>query len=134
MVHGTLHYRANLVGVFRKITGSALGLLRLPGLPTVVELGLGQLYIDRALCRIELDDIAILQQGDRTTDRRLGTNMPNAEATRRTGKATVGDERNLAPHALAIERRRRRQHLAHAGTALGPLVADDEHVAFFVFF
>jgi hypothetical protein len=32
----------------------------------------------------------------------------------------------LLAHALAVERRRGRQHLAHAGAALGAFVADHE--------
>src|SRR5665811_56128 len=60
--------------------------------------------------------------------------MPHAEAARGTGEPSVSDERNLVAHALAIERRGGRQHLAHAGAALGALVADDDDIALVIFF
>ena len=56
--------------------------------------------------------------------------MADAEPARRAGEAPVGDQRDLAAHALPVERGRRRQHFAHAGAALRPLVADHKHVAF----
>ena len=56
--------------------------------------------------------------------------MSDAEAARRAGETSVGDEGDLAAHALAVERGGRRQHLPHAGAALGALIADHEHVAF----
>src|SRR5712671_7325682 len=58
--------------------------------------------------------------------------MTDAEATRRTRKPAIGDQRHLLADPLAIERRRRRQHLAHPGTAARPLIADDDDVAFAV--
>ena len=38
-------------------------------------------------------------------------------------------ERNFLASTLAVKRRRGRQHLAHAGAAARPLVADDKHFA-----
>jgi hypothetical protein len=67
---------------------------------------------------VDLDDVAVLQQRDRAADRRLRPDMADAEAAGRAGEAAVGDQRDLAAHALAVERRRGRQHLAHAGAAL----------------
>src|SRR5579883_897369 len=55
--------------------------------------------------------------------------MADAEAARRTGEAPVGDERDLVARALAIERCRRRQHLAHAGAAARAFIADDDDLA-----
>ena len=78
------------------------------------------------------DDVAVLEQRDRPADGRLGADVADAEAARGAGEAAVGDQRDLVAHALAVERRRGRQHLAHAGAALGALVADDEDVAVLV--
>ena len=61
-----------------------------------------------------------------------GPDMADAEAARGAREAAVGDQRDLLADALAVERRRGRQHLAHAGAALGALVADDDDVAFLV--
>src|SRR6202521_1741407 len=58
--------------------------------------------------------------------------MADAKAAGGAGEAAVGDERDLAAHALAVKRRCGSEHLAHAGAAPGTLVADDKHVAFLV--
>src|SRR5512144_2346278 len=58
--------------------------------------------------------------------------MADAKAAGRAREAAVGDERHLVAHALAVERSRGREHLAHAGAAFGALVADDEHLALLV--
>src|SRR3546814_5428738 len=53
--------------------------------------------------------------------------MTDAEAARGTREAAVGDERHRLAQALAVDGGGRGQHLAHAGAALRPLVADDDH-------
>src|SRR5438477_12044774 len=58
--------------------------------------------------------------------------MADAETVRRAGEAAIGDQRDLLADPLTVECRRRRQHLAHSGSALRPLVADDDDVAFLV--
>ena len=58
--------------------------------------------------------------------------MADAEAAGRARKATVRDEGDLVAHALAVEGGGGRQHLAHAGSALRTLVADDEDVPLLV--
>src|SRR5947208_11047471 len=58
--------------------------------------------------------------------------MANAEPVRGAREAPIGDQGDLFAHALADQRAGRRQHLAHAGAALRPLVADDDDVALLV--
>ena len=58
--------------------------------------------------------------------------MADAEAARGAGEAPVGDQSHLVAGSLAVKRCRGGKHLAHAGAALGPLVADDEDVAVLV--
>src|SRR5215208_8241996 len=58
--------------------------------------------------------------------------MADAEAAGRAREATVGDESDLVAHALAVERCRRGEHLAHTGTAARPFVADHQDLAFLV--
>src|SRR6185437_12611277 len=58
--------------------------------------------------------------------------MANTKSARAAGEAAVGDERNRLAGTLTVERRRRRQHLAHAGAADRALVANDDDVAFVV--
>ena len=48
---------------------------------------------------------------------------------RRAREAPVGDQRHLVAQALADERRRDVQHLAHSRPAGWALVADHDHVA-----
>jgi hypothetical protein len=91
-----------------------------------------ELDIERAGGGVDDDHVAVAQQADRAADRRLRPDMADAEAARGAGEAAVGDQRHLVAHALAVDRRRGRQHLAHAGAALGALVADDDDVAFLV--
>src|SRR5690606_15069628 len=58
--------------------------------------------------------------------------MADAEPASSAGKAPVGDQGDLVAHALPVDSGSGRQHLAHAGPALRPLIADDEDVAFLV--
>src|SRR5258705_9037368 len=109
-----------------------VGLARLPFGSALSQLRIGQLYVKCPDVGVDLDDVAVAQQRDRAADRRFRPDMADAEAARRAGEAAVGDQRDLAAGALAIERRRGRQHLAHAGPAARPLVADDEDVALLV--
>jgi hypothetical protein len=82
-----------------------------------------------AAARVDRDAVAIAHQRNRAARRGLGTNVPHHHAARRAGKASIGQQRHLLAHALTIEERRNAQHLAHAGPATRPFVADDEHVA-----
>src|SRR5882724_9854957 len=123
---------ADLFRVFPQIAGSKTVIARLPAFFTAGEFGVGHLHFECALLGIELDDVAVLDERDRSAERGLGADMADAEAARRAREAAIGDQRHLAAHALAVERRSGGEHLAHAGAALGALVADDEHFAFLV--
>src|SRR5712691_5839653 len=123
MGDGTATRGAHLLGVFPQIARGELGLFRLPGLTALVELGLAQPDGERALLRVELDDVAVLEVRDRTAHRRFRPDMADAEAACCAGEASVRDEGDLAAHPLAVERGGRGQHLPHAGAALGALVA-----------
>src|SRR3569832_1454219 len=124
--------RTNQLGILPDRARAIFGLARCPAL-----LALGKFLVadvDRNLAghRVERDDVAILDQGDRAADRSFRPDMADAEAARCAREPPVGDERNLVAHALAVERRRGRQHFAHARAALGALVADDENLAFLI--
>src|SRR5580658_322745 len=122
--------RTDLLGVFPQISGREIRLARRPAGATPIELGGIELHVERARMGVDLDDVAIAHQRDRPADRRLRPDMADAEAARRAREPPVGNERNLAARALAVKGRGGGQHLAHAGAALGALVADHEHVAF----
>src|SRR5260221_13426403 len=105
---------------------------RLPAAFTLRQLGIAQRHVDRAGDGVDRDLVAVAQEGDRSADRRLRPDMTDAEAVRRAGEAAVGDQRHLLADALPVERRGRRQHLAHARPAARALVADHDYVAFLV--
>src|SRR5262245_40322599 len=105
---------------------------RLPCRSPLFECGRIDLEIERTVLGVHHDDIAVLNEADRAADGGLRTHMADAEAARGAREAPVGDERDLVTRALAVERSRGGQHLAHARAALGALVADDEHFAFLV--
>src|ERR1700728_4904409 len=54
--------------------------------------------------------------------------MTNDKPMAAAGEASVGDQCHLAPEAATADGAGGAQHLAHARTALGPLVAYDDHV------
>src|SRR6185437_9199153 len=119
----------DLLGVFPDIAGAVFGRARLPVLLAPRKFLGRDVDLDRAGLGVHRDHVAIAQQPDRPSDRRLRPHMADAEAARRAGETAVGDQGDLAAGALAVKRRRGREHLTHAGTALWPLVADDENVA-----
>src|SRR5712691_474006 len=133
MGDGAVDRRANLFRVFPQVAGSKIVIARLPAFFAAGELLGGQLYVERALLGVELDDVTVLHQRDRPADRGLGADMADAETARRARETAVGDQRHLAAHALAVKRRGGGEHLTHAGAALRALVADDKHFAFLVF-
>ena len=101
-----------------------------PRLAALGELGVGDRDADLALDGVDRDHVAVLDQRDRAALGGLGADVADAEAAGGAGEAAVGDQRDLLAHALAVERRGGGEHLAHAGAALGALVADDDDVAF----
>src|SRR5690606_5632624 len=58
--------------------------------------------------------------------------VADAEAACGARETPVGDQGDLVAHALAVERRRGGEHLAHAGAAARAFVADDDDLAFLV--
>ena len=102
---------------------------RFPLLSAALELGRLDEHVQAALVRVDGDAVAVLDQGDRAAVRRLGGHVADAEAVGAAGEAAVGDERTVAPAPGAGHGAGDGQHLAHAGAALGALVADDDHGA-----
>ena len=97
-----------------------------------VELGWRQFDIEGAALGIDPNDVAVLEQRDWSTDRSFGTDMADAETPGRAGEAAVGDQRNLAAHALPVKSGGGGQHLTHTGAPARTFVPNDEDVAFLV--
>src|SRR3569623_3738643 len=102
--------RPHELGILPDRTRAILGLARRPALLALGEFVLADVHGNLSRDRVEGDDVAILDQSDRTADSRLRPDMADTEAARRPREAAVGDERDLVAHALAVERRRGRQH------------------------
>src|SRR6185503_21095101 len=78
---------------------------------------------------VDRDDIALPQEPDRTTLRRFGAHMTDAETARCAREPPVGDQCDLIGKTLPVQCRRRRQHLAHAWPAFRSLITDDDDVS-----
>src|SRR5438477_247474 len=58
--------------------------------------------------------------------------MANAKTAGCAGKPSIGHKRDFGSHALAVKRRRCRQHFAHAGSAAGSFIADNKNATFLI--
>src|SRR6266851_1502771 len=129
---GALLGVADGLRVFPQRARLVAGFARRPGAAALGQLGIADRDVDRAGDGVDRDLVAVAQQRDRAADRRLRPDMADAEAVRRAGEAAVGDQRHPIADTLAVKGGGRRQHLAHAGPAARPLVADDDDVAVLV--
>src|SRR5882757_1564974 len=132
MSYRAIHRWPNLLGIFPQRTRRVVSRSGRPFGLTFGELFVGQFYVKSADVGIDLDNVTILQQGDRPADGGFRPDMADAEAPGGAGKPAVGDQGDLAAHALPGQRRRGREHLPHAGTAARPLIADHDDLAFLV--
>src|SRR5262245_33021687 len=101
----------HLLRVFPQITRTVFVLPRLPLALALGQFVGGQLHVERSFHRIDLDDVAIADQPDRPADRSFRPDMADAEAARRAGETSVGDECDFFTGALAVQCGRRREHL-----------------------
>src|SRR4029077_16997297 len=120
---------AHGLGIAPDGAGLIIVLARLPGLAPRRHLLVSDVDSYKALLRVDGYHVAILHQPDGPADCCFGPDMADAEAAGGTREAAIGNERNLVAHALAIDGRGRRQHLAHSGPAARSLVADHQHLA-----
>ena len=79
--------------------------------------------------RVDGDRIALLHQRDGAADIGFRCDVPDDHAPGPSGKAAIGNEADALSQSLADQRRRRRKHFAHAGTALGAFVPNHHHIA-----
>src|SRR6202795_533731 len=132
MGNRAIHRWPNLLGIFPQRTRRVVSRSGLPFGLTFGEFFVGQFYVKSPDIGVDLDDVAVLQQRDRPADRGFRPDMADAEAAGGAGEPAVGDEGNLAAHALPGQRRRRGEHFPHAGTSARPLVADHQDFTLFV--
>ena len=73
--------------------------------------------------------VAFPHQRDGAADGRLGCHVADHRAVGRPGKPAVGHQRHVVSESLADERPCNAEHLLHSGTTFGPLVANDDNIA-----
>ena len=83
-----------------------------------------------ALLGIDGDRVAVLDEGERAAHVGFGRDVADDKAVAAAGEAAVGDERDIFAETFAHDGGGGREHFAHAGTAFGPFVTNDDHVAF----
>src|SRR5438067_12917373 len=111
-----------------------VSLTRPPFSFTLGELCVGQLYVKSSGNCVDFDGIAVLQERDRPAHGRFRPDMADTESSSSAREPAVGDQRDLAAHALPGQRRRGREHFPHAGTAARSLIANDNDLAYLVGF
>src|SRR5262249_19568783 len=91
MRHGAVHCRSDLLAVFPQIARRETPLARLPGFLALGQFVGGNLGVECTFDRVDLDDVAVAEQRDRSADSGLRADVANAKTARRTGKASIGD-------------------------------------------
>src|SRR5438309_2894432 len=71
MGYSPIHCRPNLLGIFPQRTRRMISLSGLPFGSPFRELRVGQLYVKSSDVGVDLDDVTILQQGDRAPNGRF---------------------------------------------------------------
>ncbi len=93
------------------------------------HLGGIDLEVHHAAIDIDVDDIAFVDRGDGAAVEGFGRDVGHHEAVRGAAEAAVGDEGDFLGESGADNGAGDAQHLAHAGSAAGPFIADHNHVA-----
>src|SRR3989337_2508762 len=106
--------------------------LRLPRLPRgkpFFDLRIRNLQFELPVRNVDKDFVAVMHDRDRAAFGRLWGNVPNARALAAAREPAVGDQGNGLAEPHAGDGGGRREHFAHARSALRPLIADHDHVA-----
>src|SRR6516162_11139111 len=88
-----------------------------------------RLNVQPTRLHVERDLIAVPQQGDRSTVRRLGRHVPDHQPVCCATETAVRDQRDRPAQALANKRTGHGQHFAHPRSAFGAFVTNHNHVA-----
>ncbi len=93
------------------------------------EFGVGEVDAEDALGDVDLDGVALLDQGDSAGLGCLGRDVADAEAGVPAGEAAVGDEGAGFAEALGLEVAGGVEYLLHAGATARAFVADEDDIA-----
>ena len=93
------------------------------------EFRVGDVDAHQAFGNVDLDGVALFDQGDGAGLGRLGRDVADAEARAAVGEATVGDEGAGFAEALGLEIAGGVEHLLYAGAAARVFLADEDDIA-----
>merc|ERR1719313_2062060 len=79
--------------------------------------------------RVQRDDIAVLDEPNRSAHCSLGADVADHDAVRRAAEATVGYQRNVLTETATDKGSAWHEHLWHTWRSFWPLVTHDDHVA-----
>ena len=100
------------------------------GLPAPVQFRGVEFDVEGTGGDVDFDGIAVLNQADGPARGGFRADVADAVAARAAREPAVGDQADLAAQAHAHDGRRGREHLLHAGTALGAFIANHHHMPF----
>ena len=111
-----------------RVAARRRGRPRGPGGAAARQLLVAHVQRQPSVRHVELDEVAVLDEGERAADRRLGRHVQDHGAVGRAAHPRVRDAHHVL-HARLEEPRRdgRRSPLGHARAALGPGVLQHEH-------
>ncbi len=95
------------------------------------DLFVGELEVHGASVGVDVDDVAVFDDGDWSAGSGFGRNMAYAKTAGSAGKTAVGNKRGF--DAGAFDRGSGREHFLHAGAAFGAFVFDHNNIAVFDF-
>ena len=114
----------------RRLEGRAERALRgFPFLLAASQLVLTDLEVQLAAIHVEHDRVAVTDQRDRSTVRRLGSHVADAQSGGAAGKTPVGEQQDVLAQPGTLDRASDREHLAHSRAAPRTLVPDHHDVA-----
>ncbi len=116
-------------GVLFERAGERLACRGPPGFPAFRHFRLGDFEREPAGFCIDDDAIAVPDQRQRSADPCFRRDIADHHAAGGAGEAAIGEQRDLLAHALPVDQRGHRKHLAHARPALGTFVANHQHFA-----
>ncbi len=104
-----------------------------PGGTTASDFFIAYDHADGAVLGVDGDLVAGFYQGDGSTCLRFRSDVPHNKAMTAAGETAVCQQRHILAQTRTNDGAGRREHLRHAGAALGAFKADHDDVPFLNF-
>lgn len=101
----------------------------LPTLQSRSNFALRDVEINSPPFRVDSDNIAILNNRERSTIERFGRDVSDDKAVSATGEASVGDQSHFLTEPASHDGASRREHLAHPGSAARAFIPNNDNVS-----